>query len=116
MNIAIAGRLIKGLGAGGLYVLQTMILCERPRWLEVMSMAASVGAVTGPFLGGVFAETGWQWLGWINLITVAITGALSFFFFLNLTPIEGDMKQNMKRLDCGDLPSSQSSALRWRCR
>lgn len=105
MKTIVAGRLIKGLGAGGLDVLQTIILCdittlkERPRWLGVMSMANAVGAVTGPFIGGVFAEqVGWQWLGWINLITGGITGVLAFFF-LHLTPIEGDIKDKMKKLD-----------------
>ncbi|KAF7563662.1 hypothetical protein G7046_g477 [Stylonectria norvegica] len=105
MKIIVAGRLIKGLGAGGLDVLQTIILCdittlkERARWLGVMSMANAVGAVTGPFIGGVFAEqVGWQWLGWINLITVAVTGVLAFFF-LHLTPIEGDIKDKLRKLD-----------------
>ncbi|KAM5445111.1 hypothetical protein MaudCBS49596_007839 [Microsporum audouinii] len=105
MNIIVAGRLIKGLGAGGLDVLQTIILCdittlkERPRWLGVLSLANAVGAVTGPFIGGVFAEkVGWQWLGWVNLITVSIAGVLAFFF-LHLMPIEGDIKDKMRKLD-----------------
>lgn len=105
MNLIVAGRLIKGLGAGGLDVLQTIILCdittlkERPRWLGVMSMANAVGGVTGPFIGSVLAEQiGWPWLGWINLITVGITGMLAFFF-LRLTPIEGDIKDKMRKLD-----------------
>ncbi|RDW58844.1 hypothetical protein BP6252_13320 [Coleophoma cylindrospora] len=105
MNVLVVGRLIIGLGAGGVDVLQTIILCdittlkERPRWLGVMSMANAVGAVTGPFIGGVFAEqVGWPWLGWINLITAAITGVLTFFF-LHLTPIEGGIKDKMRKLD-----------------
>ncbi|KAF2272262.1 MFS general substrate transporter [Westerdykella ornata] len=105
MNVIVAGRLIKGLGGGGLDVLQTIILCdittlkERPRWLGVLSMANAVGAVTGPFIGGAFSEQiGWPWLGWINLITVGITFVLAFFF-LHLTPIEGDIKDKMRKLD-----------------
>lgn len=105
MNIIVVGRLITGLGAGGLDVLQTIILCdittlkERPHWLGVMSMANAVGAVTGPFIGGVLAEQAeWRWLGWINLITVGITSVLAFFF-LHLTPIDGDIKDKMRKLD-----------------
>ncbi|CAE7193227.1 hypothetical protein CFE70_007156 [Pyrenophora teres f. teres 0-1] len=105
MNTVIAGRLIKGLGGGGLDVLQTIILCdittlkERPRWLGVMAVANAVGAVSGPLIGGAFAErVGWPWLGWINLIIVAITAVLTFFF-LHLTPLEGDMKGKMRKLD-----------------
>ncbi|KAF2656375.1 MFS general substrate transporter [Lophiostoma macrostomum CBS 122681] len=105
MNIVVVGRLIKGLGAGGLDVLQTIILCdittlkERPRWLGVISVTDAIGVVTGPFLGGVFAEkVGWPWLGWINLITGSITGILAFFF-LHLTPIEGQIKDRVRRLD-----------------
>ncbi|KAK3197716.1 hypothetical protein GRF29_216g1033717 [Pseudopithomyces chartarum] len=106
MNIVVAGRLIKGLGVGGLDVLQSIILCdittikERPRWLGVMSMANAVGAVIEPFIGGVFAQhIGWPWLGWINLVVVGITGVLTFFFFLHLTPIEGNLMENMRKLD-----------------
>ncbi|KAJ5259398.1 MFS general substrate transporter [Penicillium angulare] len=105
MNIVVVGRLIKGIGAGGLDVLQTIVLCdittmkERPRWLGVMSMANALGAVTGPFIGSAFAENiGWQWLGWINLITAGFTGILTFFF-LHLTPLEGHIKDKIKRLD-----------------
>lgn len=105
MDIIVVGRLIKGLGAGGLDVLQTIILCdittmkERPRWLGVMSMANAVGAVTGPFIGGEFAEqVGWPWLGWINLITAGVCGVLAFFF-LHLTPLEGDINDKMRKLD-----------------
>ncbi|KAL5042369.1 hypothetical protein BDW71DRAFT_190105 [Aspergillus fruticulosus] len=105
MDIIVVGRLIKGLGAGGLDVLQTIILCdittmkERPRWLGVMSMANAVGAVTGPFIGGQFAqEVGWPWLGWINLISAGATGVLAFFF-LHLTPLEGSVNEKIRRLD-----------------
>lgn len=105
MSHIVVGRLIKGLGGGGLDVLQTIILCdittlkERPRWLGVISIANAVGALAGPFIGGVFAEeVGWPWLGWINLITVALTGVLAFFF-LRLTPLEGDIKDRMRTLD-----------------
>lgn len=105
MNIIVAGRLIKGLGAGGLDVLQTIILCdittlkERPRWMGVLSMANAVGAVSGPFIGGAFAQKSrWPWLGWINLIAVAIAAALTFFF-LRLTPLEGGIRDKVRRLD-----------------
>lgn len=105
MSVIVVGRLIKGLGAGGLDVLQTIILCdittmkERPRWMGAMSMANAVGAVTGPFIGGAFAEqVGWPWLGWINLITAGITGVLAVFF-LHLKPIEGGIKDKMRKLD-----------------
>lgn len=105
MNIVVAGRLIKGLGAGGLDVLQSIILCdittmkERPRWLGVMSMVNAVRAVIEPFIGGVFAQhIGWSWLGWINLVVVGITGVLTFFF-LHLTPIEGNLMENILKLD-----------------
>jgi MFS family permease len=105
MSTIIVGRLIKGLGAGGLDVLQTIILCdittlkERARWLGVLSAANAVGVVTGPFIGGAFAEQiGWPWLGWLNLIIAGVTGLLTFFF-LHLTPIEGNIKTKCMGLD-----------------
>jgi hypothetical protein len=105
MNTVVVGRLIKGFGAGGLNVLQTIILCdittlkEQLKWLGVIAVADAIGGVMGPFIGGVFAQTiGWPWLGWINLITGLITGVLAFFF-LHLTPIEGHIKDKMRKLD-----------------
>ncbi|KAL6890033.1 major facilitator superfamily domain-containing protein [Trichoderma evansii] len=105
MNIVIVGRLIKGLGAGGIDVLQTIILCdittlkERPKWLGVLSMANAIGAVTGPFIGGGLAtQTLWPWLGWINLITAGATAVLTFFF-LHLTPMEGNIRDQIRGLD-----------------
>jgi MFS family permease len=105
MNIVVVGRLIKGLGAGGLDVIQTIILCdittlkERPRYLGLMSLATATGGVTGPILGGAFAElVDWRWLGWINVLVVGITGVLAFFF-LHLRPIDAESKTKLLRLD-----------------
>ena len=105
MNSIVVGRLIQGLGAGGLDVLQTIILCdittlkERPRYLGVVNLANAIGAVTGPIIGGVFTEfVDWRWLGWINVIVAATTGILAFFF-LHLRRIETDLKTKLLRLD-----------------
>lgn len=105
MNIIVVGRLIKGLGAGGMDVLQTIILCdittmkERPRWMGLMAMSNAVGVVTGPFIGAGFAEdVSWSWIGWINLLAAGFTGMLAFFF-LHLTPLEGGVKDKAKKLD-----------------
>jgi MFS family permease len=82
-------------------VIQTIILCdittlkERPRYLGLMSLATATGGVTGPILGGAFAElVDWRWLGWINVLVVGITGVLAFFF-LHLRPIDAESKTKL---------------------
>lgn len=105
MNVVVAGRLIQGFGAGGLDILQTIILCdittlkERPRWLGVLSAANAVAAVTGPFLGAGLAQPDvWPWLGWIGLILAGITALLAYFF-LHLKPLDADLKDRVRMLD-----------------
>ena len=82
-----------------------MIICditsmkERRRWLADFSVANAAGAVSGPFIGAVFADqVGWPWLAWINLVAVGLAGVMAFFF-LHLRPVEGGIREKMSRLD-----------------
>ncbi|KAG6354965.1 hypothetical protein INS49_004046 [Diaporthe citri] len=63
MMTIIAGRVIQGLGGGGLDVLQEMIvvdmttLKERPLYLALMAIPTATGSVLGPIIGALFSET-----------------------------------------------------------
>lgn len=105
MTILIMGRLIQGLGAGGLDVLQEIILAditslkERPLYLGVVAVFIATGSILGPILGAIFSESlDWRWIGWINLPITGIALVLTFFF-LRLRPIPGRLSAKARQLD-----------------
>ncbi|KAI9760450.1 MAG: hypothetical protein M4579_001644 [Chaenotheca gracillima] len=70
----LVGRTIQGVGGGGLVALTYVIvtdlvtLRERGKWFGLITMQWAIGTVTGPVIGGAFAEkVTWRWIFWINL-------------------------------------------------
>jgi MFS family permease len=80
-NVALmlAGRVVQGIGAGGLlaltYVIATdlVTLRERGKWFSLISLTWAIGSVMGPVVGGALAEKEWRWIFWINLPFCGIT-------------------------------------------
>ncbi|KAI0154978.1 MFS general substrate transporter [Xylariaceae sp. FL1272] len=64
-GMLIGGRVVQGLGAGGLYVLLDIVCCdltslrERGKFVGLMSSFAGLTAALGPALGGVIAQADW---------------------------------------------------------
>ncbi|OCK74692.1 MFS general substrate transporter [Lepidopterella palustris CBS 459.81] len=62
MSVVIAGRLIQGLEAGGLDVLEEIILAdptslkERLQYIGLLAISIATGSITGPVLGALFSE------------------------------------------------------------
>ncbi|KAI0475940.1 MFS general substrate transporter [Xylariaceae sp. FL0804] len=104
MPALIGGRLVQGLGGGGLDVLEEVILAdittlrERPLWLGVCSVAIAAGTISGPVLGGVLAGWDWRWIGWVNLPVVGAAAALALAF-LRLRPVPTPFREKVRRLD-----------------
>ncbi|KAI1110622.1 MFS general substrate transporter [Nemania sp. NC0429] len=104
MAALIAGRVIQGFGAGGLDVLEEMILAditslkERPLYLAMIALAIATGSIAGPLLGAVFSEFDWRWIGWINLPIVGTAFVLSIAF-LHLRPIRTPLAVKIRRID-----------------
>jgi hypothetical protein len=65
------GRLLQGLGGGGMMALVYVAICEsfaERFWARLMVVASTVwggSALMGPLIGGLFAEAGlWRWAFW----------------------------------------------------
>lgn len=77
-SVLIFGRIIQGLGTGGIDLFAEMILCDivplrkRGPYLAIKHVAFAVGTTLGPLLGGVFAERGWRWCFLVNIPVCAI--------------------------------------------
>lgn len=105
MPVLILGRVLQGLGGGGLDVLSEIILAditslkERPLYLGLYALPMAGGGVCGPIIGAAFSEfVNWRWIGWVNLPIIAV-GVVLAFFFLHLRPIDLSLRSKLRRLD-----------------
>ena len=82
-TVFVIGRLIQGVGAGGMIMLIDLIVCdllplpERSQYLGIILSACVVGTLIGPVIGGaIAARVTWKWAFWINLPISALTLAI----------------------------------------
>ncbi|ELQ39343.1 hypothetical protein OOU_Y34scaffold00502g19 [Pyricularia oryzae Y34] len=68
----IAGRVVMGLGSGGINVMAAIVVSDlvpvrvRGNYMAIMLAAYLLGATGGPLLGGVLAQAGrWRWVFWL---------------------------------------------------
>jgi MFS family permease len=106
--VLIAGRIVQGLGTGGIDLFAEMILCDivplrrRGPYLAIKHVAFAIGTTLGPLLGGVFAEHGWRWCFLINIPVCAIS-LLVIWRWLNvgggINATEVCLKEELKKVD-----------------
>ncbi|KAJ6109918.1 Major facilitator superfamily domain general substrate transporter [Penicillium sp. IBT 16267x] len=79
-NTMIVGRAMAGAGGSGMYfgVLTQLsvntTVSERPFYIGLTAVSWGIGTVTGPAIGGAFAESAatWRWAFYINLVIGAV--------------------------------------------
>ncbi|CAN6666429.1 protein Sge1p [Trichomonascus vanleenenianus] len=105
MNMLIVGRVIGGIGGGGIQVMVFIIITEitsiDKRGIAQGLIAASFGiaSVVGPLVGGAFTtHVSWRWCFYINLPFGAIAFALIWIFF-NPPPVMGSWKHKLAKID-----------------
>ena len=85
MGMLISGRLVSGLGGGGLIILSQATLSDvvPPRklgtYMGIIGAVFAVSNVLGPLMGGWFVQvTGWRWIFWftvpVALLAVVVLG------------------------------------------
>jgi multidrug resistance protein len=109
MTTIIAGRVLQGLGGGGLDLLGEIIVAdittlqERSLYLGLMALPIALGTILGPTMGALLSSfVSWRWIGWINLPLLGVAFPL-VLFFLRTRPIDTALRANMKRLDWGGM-------------
>lgn len=87
MGMLIAGRVVQGVGAGGINVLMEIIVCdlvplrERGSYFALTFGCVGLGSALGPFFGGLIVQhSTWRWVFYLNLPIGGVALALLFMF------------------------------------
>lgn len=85
MGMMIAGRVIQGVGAGGINVLIEVIVCDlvplrqRGSYLAAIFGLVAIGTALGPFFGGLIVQhSNWRWVFYLNLPVGGVALGLLF--------------------------------------
>lgn len=105
MNVLIGGRVLAGVGGGGVQALVIILLTEvvpmnrRPLVTGLMGAVFGVSSVLGPLIGGSFtSHVSWRWCFYINL---PIGGVALLFFAIIFNPPrpEGSIRKKLMTID-----------------
>lgn len=105
MNVLIGGRVLAGVGGGGIQSLVFIIITEvlpihkRPLGMAILGSVFAVASVLGPLIGGAFtSNVSWRWCFYINLPVGGFALAL-FVMTFNPPRAHGNYKQKLKLID-----------------
>ncbi|KIX99023.1 uncharacterized protein Z520_05484 [Fonsecaea multimorphosa CBS 102226] len=93
IGLLIGGRVIQGIGGGGLITLVYICISdlfsmrERPKYFGILGMVWAIASGVGPVVGGAFTEgVSWRWCFYINLPLDGLSLILLTFFLKLDTP------------------------------
>ena len=101
----LVGRSLQGIGGGGLISLTEIVVTDlvplrlRGKWFGIISGMWSLGSVTGPIIGGAFAQNvSWRWIFYINLPIIGIAFVfVPLFLKSNFAP--ANLASQLRRID-----------------
>jgi len=70
----------------------------RGQWAGIIAGMWSIGSVSGPIIGGAFAQVQWRWIFWLNLPFIGV-GVVMVPLFLRLNIIPQSIAAKLRRVD-----------------
>ncbi|KAL5043108.1 hypothetical protein BDW71DRAFT_210567 [Aspergillus fruticulosus] len=93
IDMLLAGRVIQGIGGGGILGLSATVIGdvfsprERSKYYGILGVTWGVACGLGPIIGGAFSQfVTWRWCFWINLPVAGVAGVLVMLFLKVHTP------------------------------
>ncbi|KIV90307.1 hypothetical protein PV10_07624 [Exophiala mesophila] len=93
IGVLIGGRVIQGIGGGGLVILVNICVADlfsmrdRPKYYGFLGMVWAIASGVGPVIGGAFTQkVSWRWCFYINLPLDGLSLILLIFFLKLETP------------------------------
>lgn len=106
MAMMIAGRVIQGVGAGGINVLIEVIVCDlvplrqRGNYLAAIFGLVAIGTALGPFFGGLIVQySDWRWVFYLNLPVGGVALVLLFLFLHVKSKKEPTLAMSLGKID-----------------
>ena len=105
IGMLIGGRVIQGIGGGGLIILVNICISDlfsmrdRAKYYGIVGMTWAIASALGPVLGGLFTQkVSWRWCFYINL---PLDGAalINLFVFLKIDTPKTPFVAGMKAID-----------------
>ena len=105
IGMLIGGRVIQGIGGGGLIILVNICISdlfsmrERAKYFGIVGMTWAIASALGPVLGGVFTQrVSWRWCFYINL---PLDGAafINLIIFLRIETPKTPFMAGIKAID-----------------
>lgn len=105
MNMLIGGRVLGGIGGGGIQVLAYIVIAEivpiekRPLSMALVGATFAISSVLGPIIGGLFTSyVTWRWCFYINLPIGGLAFGMLLFLY-NPPKAHGNFKEKIKSID-----------------
>lgn len=105
MDVLIGGRVLAGIGGGGIQTMTFIIVTEilpinkRPLGMALLGTVFGVASVVGPLIGGAFtSNVTWRWCFYINL-PIGAVALVVFFFSFNPPTVKKGALLKLKLID-----------------
>lgn len=105
IKMLISGRLIQGIGSGGITVMMYIIVADivplryRQKYMSIVMSCYALGMFTGPVIGGALTDISWRWIFYLNLPIGGLALVLVFCFLKLKHDRQGGLLQNLDRID-----------------